>query len=137
MKLEQLRKVIREEVKKVVKEEIEKLLPITDRLSPSPNIREHLNSLPKQVNTYTDPIQGILEEIRQEANQVRTGLDTFNNINTSRKPSTASGIAFNMGMNESQGLHPGLDISQFSWAKKAGDVYKKSIEKDKEKYGII
>jgi hypothetical protein len=136
MKLEQLREIIREEAKKVVREEIKKLLPPAGNTSPTPSIEEHLNSLPKQVNTYSNPIEGILQEIRQQANQGRTGLENFTNINSNKRPSTASGIAFNMGMNETQGMHPGLDISQFTWAKKAGDVYKKSIEKDKEKYGV-
>ena len=31
---------------------------------------------------------------------------------------------------------PGLDISQFDFVKKAGAVYKASVEKDKQKYGV-
>jgi hypothetical protein len=42
-----------------------------------------------------------------------------------------------MGMTEQKGPMPGLDISQFDFVKKAGQVYKKSVEKDKQKYGVV
>ena len=54
-----------------------------------------------------------------------------------QKPNFASMMATNMGMKENAGPMPGLDISQFDFVKKAGDVYKKAIQKDKEKYGIV
>ena len=56
-------------------------------------------------------------------------------VNMVKKPNFASTMASNMGISESSRPMPGLDISQFDFVKKAGDVYKKSIEKDKAKYG--
>jgi hypothetical protein len=53
-----------------------------------------------------------------------------------QKPNFASMMASNMGMIESKGTQPGLDISQFDFVKKAALVYNKSVQKDKEKYGI-
>lgn len=139
MKLEQLRKLIREEARKVIKEEIEALLPQRDQVRPKESIQEHFNSLPKgnEKQPGFNPIENILQEIRQDVAQGRTRLDSFSTSTLNRKPTTASGLAFSMGMNETQGIQPGLDISQFNWAKKAGEVYKKSVEKDKEKYGIV
>ena len=53
-----------------------------------------------------------------------------------QRPNFASTVASNMGMTESRGAMPGLDISQFDFVKKAGDVYKASVVKDKQKYGL-
>ena len=52
------------------------------------------------------------------------------------KPNFASMMASSMGMNETAGPLPGIDLSQLDFVKKAGSIYKKSIELDKQK-GIL
>ena len=54
-----------------------------------------------------------------------------------QKPNFASSMATNMGMTDSQGPMPGLDISKLNFVKKAGKVYNASVEKDKAKAGLV
>lgn len=54
-----------------------------------------------------------------------------------QKPNFATSMANQMGMTRPAGNTPGLDISQFDFVKKAGSIYSKSIEKDKQKHGVV
>ena len=47
----------------------------------------------------------------------------------------APGLGMNPIEQFRQGPEPGLDISQFDFMMRAGDVYKASIQKDKERFG--
>ena len=87
--------------------------------------------------TSTDPIMEMLNQTKanmtsEEYKNVYSGTSDM-----VQKPNFASMMASNMGMTQTSGPQPGLDISQFDFVKKAGDVYKKSVEKDKQKYGIV
>lgn len=136
MKLEQLRKVIREEVKNAVREELQEVLNEAVRVASTPDIDKHLKQLPAQKhNIYSEnPIQDILEEIRQSTPQ--QGSRTSYTGNTVGKPNFASTVATNMGMSMQESTHPGLDISKFDFIKNAGEAYKKSVQLDKERLGI-
>ena len=141
MKLDQLRKIIREEVKAAVKEELQEVMNEAVRIASKPQVNEIATAkkvqLRKPVPTSNDPIMEMLNQTRasmtsEEYKNVYTGTSDM-----VQKPNFASTVASSMGMTENKGPMPGLDISQFDWAKKAGAVYKKSVEKDKEKYGRV
>jgi hypothetical protein len=143
MKLDQLRKVIREEVKAAVKEELQDMLNEAVRVASQPQVQQVTKQQSKPVEvqkptpTSTDPIMEMLNQTKAsmtsaEYKSVYTGTSDM-----VQKPNFASMMASNMGMTEQKGPMPGLDISQFDFVKKAGQVYKKSVEKDKQKYGVV
>jgi hypothetical protein len=90
----------------------------------------------KPVPTSSDPIMEMLSQTKASMTS-----DEYKNIYSGtsdmvQKPNFATTMASSMGMTDSRGPMPGLDISQFDFVKKAGQVYKKSVEKDKQKFGI-
>lgn len=111
------------------------------RVASQPQVKEVTQYKPVQVEkpkpTSTDPIMEMLNQTKatmtsEEYKNVYAGTSDM-----VKKPNFASMMASNMGMTEQRGPQPGLDISQFDFVKKAGDVYKKSVEKDKQKYGVV
>lgn len=141
MKLDQLRKIIREEVKAAVKEELQEVMNEAVRIASEPQVNEVAPAkqvhVQRSIPTSTDPITEMLNQTKasmtnEEYRNVYTGTSDM-----AQKPNFASMVASNMGMTENKGPMPGLDISQFDFVKKAGEVYKKSLEKDKAKYGVV
>ena len=142
MKLDQLRKIIREEVKAAVKEELQDMLNEAVRAASQPQVKEvavpqaKLMDVKKTLPSSTDPIMEMLNQTKatmtsEEYKNVYSGTSDM-----IQKPNFASMMATNMGMKENAGPMPGLDISQFDFVKKAGAVYKAAEQKTKEKYGI-
>ena len=151
MKLNQLRKIIREEVKAAVKEELQDMLTEAVRVASQPADKQTVYTHntgnpttnvanPIQVDkpklTSSDPITEMINQTKATMNN-----DEYRNVisGTSdmvQKPNFAEMMASNMGMVDSGRPAPGLDISQFDFVKKAGAVYKASVEKDKQKYGV-
>ena len=89
-----------------------------------------------QTAKSSDPIAEMINQTKATMNN-----DEYRNVisGTSdmvQKPNFAEMMASNMGMVDSGRPAPGLDISQFDFVKKAGVVYKASVEKDKQKYGV-
>ena len=137
MKLNQLRKIIREEVKAAVKEELQEMLTEAVRVASQPVAKPRVEKTPKPNSFSSDPLTEMLNQTKasmtnEEYKNVFTG-----NTDMVQKPNFAEMMASNMGMVESDRPAPGLDISQFDFVKKAGEVYKASLEKDKQKAGII
>jgi len=149
MKLNQLRTVIREEVRAAVKEELQDMLNEAVKVASTPI--EHSNhktsqSIKESILTGTRTTKskkGSLDPISEALNQTRATMspEEYKNIFTGTadmvsKPNFASSMANQMGIGSNSGQHPGLDISKFDFVKKAGQVYKASIEKDKQKHGF-
>ena len=139
MKLDQLRKIIREEVKAAVKEELQDMLNEAVRVASQPQIKTETKTITveKPKPTPTDPIMEMLNQTKASMTS-----EEFKNVYSGtsdmvQKPNFASMMASNMGMTEQKGPMPGLDISQFDFVKKAGAVYNKAVEKDKQKYGVV
>ncbi len=155
MKLDQLRKIIREEVRAAVKEELQDVLTEAVKVASAPNnqfkpipkgqekkwsvgksasLDEMLgNTKPKQTNikfAKDKNIQSMLEMTRQSM----TGEDYQQVIagdsSMVKKPNFASSAATNMGMT---GAQPGIDISKLDFVKKAKSVLDASYAKDKQK----
>jgi hypothetical protein len=143
MKLDQLRKIIREEVKAAVKEELQEMLTEAVRVASQPDAKPNVQKFESQTKIQevqtaksSDPIAEIINQTKASMNN-----DQYRNVisGTSdmvQKPNFAEMMASNMGMVDSGRPAPGLDISQFDFVKKAGAVYKASVEKDKQKYGV-
>ena len=151
MKLNQLRKIIREEVKAAVKEELQDMLTEAVRVASQPTDKQTVYNhntgtpttnvaKPVQVEK-SNPIP--TDSITEMINQTKASMtnEEYKNVFTGtsdmvQKPNFAEMMASNMGMVDSGRPAPGLDISQFDFVKKAGAVYKASVEKDKQKHGV-
>ena len=138
MKVQELKKIIREEVKAAVKEELQDMLNEAVKVASTPSISSTpiKQPAPKKVNYGTGGLEDLLEDTRSSMSS-----DDYKNVismdsSMVTKPNFASMMASNMGMVDSGRPAPGLDISQFDFVKKAGEVYKASVEKDKQKYGV-
>tara|TARA_R110002073_G_scaffold217539_2_gene377611 strand:+ start:4996 stop:5439 length:444 start_codon:yes stop_codon:yes gene_type:complete len=146
MKLDQLRTIIREEVRAAVKEELQEVMTEAIKIASKPEKTFYEAKAPYPVAktgvpSKINPIMG--DPIMEMLNQTKASMTQNEHKNLSvgsndmvQRPNFASTVASNMGMTESRGAMPGLDISQFDFVKKAGDVYKASVIKDKQKYGL-
>ena len=136
MKLDQLRKVIREEVKTAIKEELQEIMNEAVRAASEPEKQTFYEEVtPMQPNKTTDPIMEMLNQTKATMTSDDYRTVTSATSNMVQKPNFASMMAENMGM-KGNGVEPGLDISQFDFVKKAGAIYNKSVENDKQKHGI-
>ena len=137
MKLDTLRKVIREEVKAAIKEELQDMLNEAVKVASAPSTSNVQNTnqykpvvqkdLSKtwstgEINTGTIPLEEMLNQTQREM----TGEDykqitgaTGPSVNTS----TSSMMANQMGLTENSGPMPGIDISKLDFVKKAKDIY--------------
>lgn len=155
MKLDQLRKVIREEVKTAIKEELQEIMNEAVRAASEPEKQTFYEETPYEgyrgphttnlVSAKENPItlQESGDPITDILNQTRATMALGNHNTPSQpahdmvnKPNFASMMASNMGMNENAGPLPGIDLSQLDFVKKAGAIYNKSVENDKQKHGI-
>ena len=144
MKLDQLRKIIREEVRAAVKEELQEVMNEAVRAASTPNqvVEEKLITQPTPIRQQqVNP--GMSNSISEMLNQTKATMtsDEYKNVYSGtsdmvQRPNFASMMATSMGMKENNGPMPGLDISQFDFIKKAGAVYKAAEQKTKEKYGV-
>lgn len=145
MKLNQLRKIIREEVRSAVKEELQDILNEAVKNASTPTVQkvqEH-RQVDSTVPTPSklNPVAGdksISEMLKQTADGMtnedyRTVFNGTSDMVTGM-PNMATSMASQMGMSNTQ---PGVDISQLDFVKKAGQVFKASNEKDKQRVGIV
>ena len=147
MKLDLLRKLIREEVRAAVKEELQDMLneavkyasavPETTKNTAGTNYREvKQKDLARtwsvgKMNTGTVP----LGEMLSQTQAAMTGED-YNNVMNNvgvPKPNFTSKVATDMGLTEHSGPQPGIDISKLDFVKKAKAVLDKSYEKDQSR----
>ena len=153
MKLDQLRKIIREEVKAAVKEELQDILNEAVKVASTPGdgmtavpkgqekkwsigksatLDEMLgNQKPKTTNikfAKDNRIQNMLEQTQASM----TGGEYQNvyagSSDMVKKPNFASSMASNMGMSGNQ---PGIDITQLDFVGKAKSILDAANKKDK------
>jgi len=143
MKLDQLRKIIREEVRAAVKEELQDILTEAVKTASAPSISESKpiekkKPIVKQTTPDIKTGKSSLDEMLKMTKENMTNEEYRNVVNASSdmvsRPNFASSMANQMGMT---GPAPGIDISQLSFVKKAGAVLKKSNELDKKKVGAL
>tara|TARA_B100000963_G_scaffold349387_1_gene358377 strand:+ start:5143 stop:5541 length:399 start_codon:yes stop_codon:yes gene_type:complete len=130
MKLNILRKVIREEVKAAVKEELQEVLTEAVRIASKPQKQENKVNISEPVKNSN--LQEMLDLTK--ASMTNEDYKTIVNANSSMVtglPNTASTMATQMNMNA--GRQPGLDISNLDFVNKAKQVLDASQKVDASK----
>lgn len=155
MKLDQLRKIIREEVRAAVKEELQEVIteavkiastPTKMKPAPEPGTSEWsaakptkqelaelmgLQTPPKATNIQYSK-NSTMQEMLAQTQASMTSEDYRGVVNATsdmvKKPNFASTMANSMSMSAGG---PGLDLSQLSFVKNAKKIYDKAVEKSK------
>jgi len=135
MKLDQLRKIIREEVRAAVKEELQEVMNEAVKIdsAPTKQISSTYTQVPKdQTKKWSVGKSATLDEMLQQTANTMSGDDARNfSQGGVKKPNFASSMGSQMGMTENTGPMPGIDISKLDFVQKAKSVYDASIKKDK------
>ena len=162
MKLDQLRKIIREEVRAAVKEELQdvineavKIASTPSQMQPAPQPgtsdwsaakKPSKQELAEMIGLKTPPKATNIEFSKNESinamlqqTQQNMTNEEYQNVFTGTsdmvsKPNFASSMANQMGMS---GAQPGLDLSQLDFVSKAKSVFDASVKKDKQRAGIL
>jgi len=137
MKLDQLRKIIREEVRDAVKSELQEVMNEAVKIASTPKVQQVTESKPVQIkkeinqptfNTGKASLDEMLQMTKKSmTNEEYKNVFTGNSDMVSGMPNMASSMANQMGIGGSQ---PGIDISKLDFVKRAGEVLKASEEKD-------
>ncbi len=135
MKLNQLRKIIREEVKAAVKEELQDILNEAVKVASTPTNEAKSSNVAMPKPSPTNPVatgkKSIDEMLEQTANNMTN--EEYRNVFTGTSdmvtgmPNMASTVANQMNMNS--GNQPGLDISNLEFVNKAKAVLDLSNKK--------
>jgi len=143
MKLDQLRKIIREEVRAAVKEELQDMLNEAVQIASSPT---KIQPAPKAGTTSwsapkSKPVQSISgDPIMEMLNQTRASMtgDEYKNIMTATSDMVSRPNFQMAGSDEAvfSGPQPGLDISKLDFVSKAKAVLDASNKKDKERFVV-
>lgn len=142
MKVDSLRKLIKEEVRAAIREELSDILTEAVKIASKPE-KEYKHDykpvLEKDLKrTWSkgplNPAVGLNSMLEQTAAEM-TKEDFSNVINANssnvRQPALASSVASSMAMNS--GAQPGLDISQLDFVKKAKSVLDLAEQKDRSR----
>lgn len=139
MKLDQLRKIIREEVRAAVKEELQEMLTEAVKVASTPTkqVSQTYAEVPKgQPKKWSVGKSATLDEMLNATKADMTGEDATNFISSGvQKPNFASMMSTQMTM-ENKGPMPGIDISKLDFVGKAKAVLDASMKKDKNKVGV-
>ena len=142
MKLNQLRKIIREEVRSAVKEELQDILNEAVKNASAPVVEQKQINVEVPKPTKTNPVAG-KSSIEQMLEMTKSSMtnEEYKNVFSgtsdmvSGMPNMASTMATQMG--RGAGQQPGLDISNLDFVKNAGAVLKAAAEKDKQKANLV
>jgi len=136
MKLDQLRKIIREEVRAAVKEELQDVMNEAVKYASTPT---KMQEIPKgQPKKWSVGKSATLDEMLQATRAEMTSEDASNIMGNTgvQKPNFASMMS-NQMTRENKGPMPGIDISSLDFVSKAKSVLDASYEKDKQKAGVL
>lgn len=139
MKLDQLRKIIREEVRAAVKEELQEMLTEAVKVASTPTkqVSQTYAEVPKgQPKKWSVGKSATLDEMLNATKADMTGEDATNFISSGvQKPNFASMMSTQMTM-ENKGPMPGIDITKLDFVGKAKAVLDASMKKDKNRVGV-
>ena len=152
MKLDQLRKIIREEVRSAVKEELQEVMNEAVKAASAPNTLATPTKtiqVETQKPSPTNPVMGktSLDEMLQMtrnnmtneeyktifSGNAQNAMGGVPQVNGSPRQNVANSLANRMQMSPGAGI----DISQLDFVKKAGAVLQASELKDKQKAGTV
>jgi len=162
MKLDQLRKIIREEVRAAVKEELQdvineavKIASTPSKMQPAPQpgtsdwsvakkpSKQELAEMiglktpPKATNvsfTKNETINSMLQQTKNNMTNEDFQQVYSGTSDMVSKPNFASSMSNQMGMS---GAQPGLDLSQLDFVKNAKNIFDASVKKDKQRAGVL
>ena len=140
MKLDQLRKIIREEVRAAVKEELQEVMNEAVKYASTPNIQKFNEYKPVekgQQKRWSVGRSATLDEMLADTKANMTGTDAANIMGSTgiQKPNFASMMG-NQMVRENSGPAPGIDISKLDFVSKAKQVLDASYKKDKNRAGV-
>ena len=136
MKLDLLKKLIKEAVSEAVREELGKILsedakPIPAPIQTATKYASHRPIIARPIPTG-DPIADLMNETKYSMTQG----EYQNMVSATSDMVSAPGMGMQSGMDQFRpGPEPGLDITQFDFMMRAGDVYKASVKRDNERFG--
>ena len=135
MKLDQLRKIIREEVRAAVKEELQEVMNEAVKYASTPT---KMQEVPKgQPKKWSVGKSATLDEMLNATRSEMTGQEASNFTNPGvQKPNFASMMS-NQMVRENNGPMPGIDISQLDFVSKAKSVLDAANKKDKQRTGVL
>ena len=135
MKLELLKKLIKEAVSEAVREELGKILleDVKPVQTIAPTVVKHEKHIPVVARPIPtgDPIADLMNETKYSMTQG----EYQSLVSATSDMVQAPGLGMNPIEQFRQGPEPGLDITQFDFMMKAGEVYKASVEKDRQRFG--
>lgn len=137
MKLDQLRKIIREEVRSAVKLELQEVMNEAVKIASNPNtqtVTKHKQIEVNQLEPNRTANKAGKQSLEEMLNQTRKSMTNeeyrtvFNGTSdmVTGMPNMATSMASQMNM--SAGNTPGIDISKLDFVAKAGKVFKASNE---------
>lgn len=138
MKVELLKKLIKEAVREVVREELPTLLSenFNQTKITAPTVKQVTKYEPyKPTVTNPTPTGNPLMDLMNETRHSMTQGEYQNLVSATSDMVQAPGLGMNPINEFKAGPEPGLDITQFDFMMRAGDVYKASKEKDKQRFG--
>lgn len=136
MKLDLLKKLIKEAVKEAVREELEVILSEDTKTIQAPKQTVNKYAEYKPVVARPIPTGDPIADLMNETKYSMTQGEYRNLVSATSDMVQAPGLGMQSAVdNFRQGPEPGLDISQFDFMMRAGDVYKASVEKDKQRFG--
>ena len=138
MKLDQLRKIIREEVRAAVKEELQEVMNEAVKYASTPNLKEVPKPKDSNLKWSTPPtgkrsLDEMLEATRAE--MTNEEYRSIGNFNSTKAPNFAASMANKMGMSSPEVGVSFADIPGFDPAK-AKAVLDGAMKKSKEKAGL-
>lgn len=136
MKVELLRKLIREEVRAAVKEELQDVMTEAVRIASTPATEKSsvvatpkkVTAVPTQVRKGQDSITAMLEQTK--ANMTNEEYKNVLNMNSSMVSQPAMAQTMMTQMNRAAGNQVGIDISQLDFVGKAKQVLDAANQKD-------
>lgn len=130
MKVDALKKLIKEAVREAIKEE----LSATQNSTPAP-VQEV-----KQAPAQQEPAKMLFDSSNPLAEMLNQTAATMTNEDFDRTVSfdSTQASSFAPGSAAAMAAAPktGVDISQLDFTKKAGAIFKASVEKDKARHGV-
>jgi hypothetical protein len=145
MKLEELRKVIREEVEKAFKEQLKDVLIEAVQIASTPStLKTEQKTNTKQVTDFKipqaqpkkfQPTGNPIEDMLQMTKASMTSADAAAIMGEgAHMPSMANTVAHQLNLGG--GNQPGLDLSQLPFIGKAKELLEAANQKDKQRKGI-
>ena len=145
MKLEELRKVIREEVEKAFKDQLREVLIEAVKIASNPtSLQTEQKTEAKQVTNFKAPAPQTkkyvpsgnpIEDMLQMTRASMTSADAAAIMGEGvHMPSMANTVAHQMNLGG--GNQPGIDLSQLPFIGKAKQILEAANQKDKQRKGI-